>query len=102
MIEHEPIKKLNGNEHKNAEAKLAEVATSPAFYGNRRGMNFIKPSEDVLTELLNSAAMYGDSVVEDEIQCVVVEEEMYTSVVCSHGNISMVSGKAKSRKTFLV
>jgi KaiC/GvpD/RAD55 family RecA-like ATPase len=102
MIEHEHIKKLNGREqNKNAIVSSDTIAPLSSYVG-RMGMGFLKPSDEILTRMLDNAAMYGYTEVEEEIQCLVVEEELHTSVVCSHGNISMVSGKAKSRKTFLV
>lgn len=103
MIEFTPvqIKKHNGDDVYPSNDQYQTGHKSP-FSRNLNKYSSSQLSDSALQELLEKSRMFAYDEVEEEVPCITVNQPDYDSTICSAGNISMVAGKAKSRKTFLV
>ena len=103
MIEFTPIKKkyiLDNSIVNQSQNGTSSGTTVPRKYHRTTGTD--ASDEKIYEELLQRSRMFTYDEVEEEQPCVTIEEPSHQSTVCSVGNISLVAGKAKSRKTFLM
>ncbi|MEI6764631.1 MAG: AAA family ATPase [Bacteroidota bacterium] len=104
MMEFMPVQKKAQNDSIGSDR--IEQSTSPVDFSvprkYRNRANPELPAETHLKDLLSNSQMFTYDEVEAESPCIRVHQPDHDSTVCSIGNISLVAGKAKSRKTFLV
>ena len=60
------------------------------------------PKEDLLSERIRKSRMLITQTVEEPQDVLFISEDGKKSIICTLGNISLIQGQAKSRKTFLL